>query len=106
MKSYLIKNYSDSIYINDIEYLFDNINDLILEVLETDGYNLDKKLISKILDVETMIIDFLSSCENCEIKHNENKIVKRDIKNRNFICRYCHNEKVFFEGEQLNEKKF
>ena len=34
------------------------INEVILEKLQTDGYNLEKELIFKILNLESEIIDF------------------------------------------------
>ena len=45
---------------SDIEHLFDDINKIISETLESDGKNLEKKMIFKILIFESKFVDFLS----------------------------------------------
>ena len=47
---------------SDIEQLFDIINEIILEVLQTNGNNLEIELNYKILNLEPEIVDFLSCC--------------------------------------------
>ena len=62
IKLYLIKNYFQLENRSDIEQLFDNIIEIILEVLQTNGNNLEIELIYKILNLESEIVDFLSCC--------------------------------------------
>ena len=40
-----------------------DINEIILEILELDGKNLNSEMIFKILNFETKFIDFLSYCK-------------------------------------------
>ena len=58
IKIFLIDKYWDYENRSSIEQLFDNINEVILEILQTDGNNLEKELIFKILNFESEIIDF------------------------------------------------
>ena len=59
----MIDNYWDYEFRNDIEQLFDDINNIILEIFESNGKELSKEIIFKILDFETKLIDFLSCCK-------------------------------------------
>ena len=63
IKKVLIDNNWDYENRNDIDQLFDNNNEIILEILQTDGNNLEKELIYKILNLESEIVDFLSCCK-------------------------------------------
>ena len=63
IKIYLIKNYSQIENRNSIEQFVDNINEIILEILKTDGKNLKQDLIYKIQKCESLIFDFLSCCK-------------------------------------------
>ena len=56
IKNLLIINYNWT----GIEELFDDINEIILEILESDSKDLGVELIFKILNFETKFIDFLS----------------------------------------------
>ena len=45
-----------------IDQLFDNIYEIVLQFLQTDGNILERELIYKILNLESEIVDFLSCC--------------------------------------------
>ena len=50
IKNFLIKNYWNWEFRSSVEHLFDEINKIILEILQTDGKNLEKTIIFKILN--------------------------------------------------------
>ena len=62
-KFYLIKYYWDMNFGSDIEQLFDDIYKIILEILESDGKNLEKEMVFKILNFESKFVDFSSCCK-------------------------------------------
>ena len=59
IKKILNKNYDST----DIEELFDDIIEIILEILESDGKILETEIVFKILNFETKFVDFLSFCK-------------------------------------------
>ena len=63
IKYYLIENYfqiENRIY---IEELFDNINYIILQILDTEGENLEQDLILKLINIEWDFINILIYCK-------------------------------------------
>ena len=64
IKNFLIDNYWDYEFRSDIEQLFDDINNIILEIWNQNGKKLKKEIIFKILNFETKFVDFLSCCKS------------------------------------------
>ena len=63
IKYYLIENYFQTENRIYIEELFDNINYIILQILDTKGENLEKDLILKFINLEWDFISMLIYCK-------------------------------------------
>ena len=59
IKIFLIDNYNST----DIEELFVDINNIILEIFESDRKELNKEIIFKILNFEGKFVDLISCCK-------------------------------------------